>query len=83
MGGDVGCYVVALGVMWWLSGVMWWWVGGVMWCMGGGLGCYVVVLGVMWCNWVGCDGWSRGFMEMWCSEGSLIGLCHTQVIGLA
>jgi hypothetical protein len=41
-------------------------------------GVWVVVLGVMW-----CDGWPRGFIEMWCLEGSLIGLCHTRVIGLA
>jgi hypothetical protein len=35
-----------------------------------------------WC-YVVVDGWPRGFIEMWCSEGSLIGLCHTRVIGLA
>jgi hypothetical protein len=46
-------------------------------------GVWVVVLGVMWSNGVGCDGWPMGFMEMWCSEGSLIGLCHTRVIELA
>jgi hypothetical protein len=57
--------MVALGVMWCMSCVMWW-VGGVMWCHG-----------------VGCDGWPMGFIEIWCSEGSLIGLYHTRVIGLA
>jgi hypothetical protein len=44
---------------------------------------WAVALGVMWCDGVGCDGWPMGFMEMWCSEGSLIGLFHTRFIGLA
>jgi hypothetical protein len=46
-------------------------------------GVLVVALGVMWCDGVGSDGWPRGFIEMWCLEGSLTGLCHTRVIGLA